>query len=267
MPPVDKQEDTLSAMTSIDSGDFFRLLEDVAGTLISKRASRAVVQAWLDALYEPIGGGGTGWQAVAETWTRTGNHSFTVATDLTSKYQRGTKVKYSDGGAAEYGVVGSSSYSAPNTTVTLITNSDYAMAAGSITSTFISYQEDPQDWPDWFNYTATWFGVAAPSFSLTRWKVTGNRTIRVFGWSGSGVSSTTNYSISAPITARTLTNAFWIAPLAYTDNSVVSATAGVATINSAGAFIVFFKDYTYTAGGWTNANNRAVRGFVLEYEF
>lgn len=99
---------------------------------------------------------GTGWIPCSETWTRTGNHTFTVAGDLTAKYRKGAKVRYKDGGAYDYGTVISSSYSSPNTTVTLATNTDYVMAAATITDTYISYIENPEGFPMWFNYVPTW---------------------------------------------------------------------------------------------------------------
>ena len=93
-----------------------------------------------------------GWILCSETWTRTGNHTFTVAGDLTAKYRKGAKVRYKDGGAYEYGTVISSSYSSPNTTVTLATNTDFVMAATTITDTYISYIENPEGCPDWFTF-------------------------------------------------------------------------------------------------------------------
>jgi hypothetical protein len=82
----DVQEDDLPQATALNSADFLRIVADLAGTPASKVLSRANLAAYLDTLYEPIGGGGTGWQEVTETWTRTGNHTFTVSTDLTTKY-------------------------------------------------------------------------------------------------------------------------------------------------------------------------------------
>jgi hypothetical protein len=94
-----------------------------------------------------------GWQKETATWTRTGNHTFTVSGDVTATYRKGAKARYKDGGSYEYGVIFSSSYSAPNTTVTLITNSDYAMAAATITDTYLSYIDNPEGFPQWFNYS------------------------------------------------------------------------------------------------------------------
>lgn len=105
-----------------------------------------------------------GWIPVSDVWTRTGNHTFTVAGDLTSKYRKGTFVRYKDGGGFEYGVVAASAYGAPNTTVTLIPNSSYEMAAATITDTWVSYIRDPEGFPDAFAYSVVWSTTAdAPS--------------------------------------------------------------------------------------------------------
>jgi hypothetical protein len=96
-----------------------------------------------------------GWAKMDHhTWTRTGNHTFTVSGDVTATYCKDTKVRYKDGGAYEYGVIGSSSYSSPNTTVTLITNTDYAMAAATITDNYLSNTKKPEGFPEWFNWAA-----------------------------------------------------------------------------------------------------------------
>jgi hypothetical protein len=100
-----------------------------------------------------------GWLTCAETWTRTGNHTFTVSGDMTAKYRKGAKVRYRDGGSDEYGVIGNSTHSSGTTTVTLITTTDYAMAAATITDRYISYTAAPAGFPASFNY--------APSYSAS----------------------------------------------------------------------------------------------------
>lgn len=103
----------------------------------------------------PIDGG----IAIATTWTRTGNHTYTVPGDLTAYYRKDTKVRYKDGGSYEYGVIASSSHAAGTTTVNLIPNSDFAMAAVTITDTYLSYIVDPEGFPEWFNWTVVTSGL------------------------------------------------------------------------------------------------------------
>jgi len=164
---ADTQEDDLPQATALNAADFLRMVADLAGTPVSKVISRANVKTYFDTLYEPIGGGGTGWQTVTETWTRTGNHSYTVATDLTTKYERDTAVRYKDGGAFEYGRIISSSYSSPNTTINLLPNTDYLMAAATITDTAISYQAAPQGFPRSFNFTPSLTNFTSTSATIT----------------------------------------------------------------------------------------------------
>ena len=160
-------------------------LSDSASSNLLKKLTwanlKATLKAYFDPLYEPINTTIPidGWTLIAATWTRTGNHTFTVATDVTAIYRKGTKVRYKDGGADEYGVVASSSYGAPNTTVTLITNSDYAMAATTITDTYLSYIEKPEGFPSYFNYVPTITDTGAggwgvePTLNSAYWTVSG----------------------------------------------------------------------------------------------
>ncbi len=112
-----------------------------------------------------------GWQLESATWTRTGNHTFTVSGDVTATYRKGTKVRYKDGGSYEYGVIASSSHAAGTTTVNLIVTTDYAMAAATITDKYLSYVETPEGFPQWFSWTTTFTNITVGDGTLTcKWK-------------------------------------------------------------------------------------------------
>lgn len=264
---ADIQEDDLPQVASLDSTDFIRIVENLATTPVSSVVSRAIFKTYLDTLYEPIGGGGTGWQTVTETWTRTGNHTFTVATDLTAKYHKETKVRYKDGGAFEYGVIGAATYSSPNTTITLITNTDYAMAAATITDTAISYQENPQGFPHFFNWAAAPTGFSAvPTNVNYRWTTHGRSITLNYAEQTNGTSNLTTFTATAPVACVVLTSGQWVAAIGTTvDNSVVQTTPGrVFLLSSSPTLITLNKDSA--SGAWTNINGkRAV--FSLTYEF
>lgn len=116
----------------------------------------------------------SGWIPVSDDWTRTGNYTFLVAGDQSTIYRKGTKIRYKDGGSYEYGVVGSVSV-ATNTTVTLISTSDFAMAAATITDKYISYVENPQGFPETFNFTPTGLVTIGNGTQTARWKAQGTR--------------------------------------------------------------------------------------------
>jgi hypothetical protein len=178
---ADAKITALTELTSADGADLLPIVDDVAGTPTTKKITLTNIAAWLAALAQTLtnktltspvingaisGDFASGWILCSETWTRTGNHTFTVAGDLTAKYRKGAKVRYKDGGAYEYGTVISSSYSSPNTTVTLATNTDYVMAATTITDTYISYMENPEGFPKTFSFTpATTCAGTNPSYS------------------------------------------------------------------------------------------------------
>jgi len=205
-----------------------------------------------------------------DTWTRTGNHTFTVAGDVTTKYRKNTKVRYKDGGSYEYGVIGSSSYSSPNTTVTLITNDDYAMAAASITDRYLSYVDNPEGFPDWFNFTPstiTGWGASPPASAHYKWRTFGVDNISFhINQPNDATSTTTTIIFSLPITAMTLAGAIWIAlPGQCVNNSGVPAAPCYGEIQSAGTTVTFYLDYAGTA--WTAANNKRIVTTEITYRY
>lgn len=199
----------------------------------------------------------TGWIAVTETWTRTGNHTFTVSGNLTTKYRKGTKVRYRDGGGDEYGVVGSSSYSSPNTTVTLITNTDYAMAATTITDTYISYIENPEGYPHWFNFVPSgWIGdggmtVTVETVDIARFSCIGNTvTVVIIATVTTGGTAGTTLRVDEPVLNNESGN---IPGVAQTRDAIggaaLAAQGGLAaSINKLQVFKIDFSNYGLGTG-------------------
>jgi hypothetical protein len=100
-----------------------------------------------------------GWIPV--TWaspTRTSNTTFTVAVDVTTLIQKGTKLKFTDT-TTKYARVSTATYGAGVTTITIYTNTDYIIV-GNPSSIFYSQVANPVGDPEWFNF-------AFPTFSTT----------------------------------------------------------------------------------------------------
>lgn len=89
-----------------------------SGVNDSAREMMATLRAWYEAAQ---------WINLGHTPTRTSGTAFTVATDLTATYAAGRRLQCNDGSTL-YGVITSSSYSAPNTTVNV------TMDSGSLTT-------------------------------------------------------------------------------------------------------------------------------------
>ena len=156
-------EETGDAGVTVD-GVLLKDSEVTTDTINEKTAAAGVT---IDSLLIKDGrvAGWDAWMPAEATWTRTGNHTFTTPGNVTAIYQKGTKIRYKDGGAYEYGTVILSAYT-DKTTVTLATNDDYAMADAAITDNYYSYSENPQGFPGYFGWipafdsqAGTWAGA------------------------------------------------------------------------------------------------------------
>ena len=107
----------------------------------------------IDTLVDPVVNGG--WTLHGSTWTYASASSFTVAGDQTALFQTGTRLKFTQT-TVKYAAVVSSSYSSPNTTVTIAVNSDYVIANAAISAKYYSGQANPTGWPGFFNFTPSW---------------------------------------------------------------------------------------------------------------
>lgn len=206
-----------------------------------------------------------GWIQDTPTWTRTGNHTFTVDGTRLLEFRQGTKVRFKQGGSYKYGVVGDAS-GAGTTTVELILNTDFTMVSGTVTDTWFSYIENPYLWPDWFSWSPTFTGFSSPPTTLVhRWRARNREILLMWKHGADGTSNDAVFTISLPVAAESIANATWGASHSYRDAGVGAANLGLAVINSAQSIVTLF---TATATGvWTNTlGKRSTSGFII-YEF
>jgi len=272
----------LSADTTPDTADVMVTIDDPSGTPAAKKATIAnLMKAWfLDSEGNPADVGtaadGTstyaarrdhvhgpidGWIADSATWTYVSATTFTVPTDVTAQFRKGTKLKLTQTSAKYFYVTGSS-YGAPNTTVTVTGGSDYSLANAAITLPFYSYQSAPQGFPGWFNWTIVFTGFSVdPSTPVSRFFVDGTRCFLKIAM-GNGTSNATTFYVSLPITAATIANASWRAMCQTQDNGTF--TPGFAVIASAATTIDLRKDATGSV--FTNSGNKSAY-LQMAYEF
>lgn len=144
-----------------------------------------------------------GWTApTSETWTYASASTFTVSGDLTARFQKGTRLKLTQT-TVKYFVVTGSSYSAPNTTVTVAVNTTHTLASAAITSPFYSYALDPAGYPDFFAFTPTWTNVTVGNGTVVaRYSVDGRRVKgQVSLTLGTTSSISGQITVDCPITA------------------------------------------------------------------
>lgn len=216
-----------------------------------------------------MSGGVAAASSTASAWVDTATAtyvsavSFTVAGDSTGVIPIGAKYRYKQGGSYEYGSVITTSYSDPNTTITLATNDDYAMANAAITDSAWSSENCPVGHPLWYGWTPTLTGFSAnPTSTMYRFMVEGRLcTVAVNQLETTGTSNAGTFTITGPITARTVTNGRWGSKPwyganngVYTANLSAYISTGSATIN------LIIPGSSWTASGTKNIS------FVMTYE-
>lgn len=143
-----------------------------------------------------------GWCLDSSAWTRVTDTTFTIGVDARFYLPVGTKVTWKESGTDKYGVVKSTSYSSPNTTVTLITNSSYSMSASpdSLSNKF-SYGR-PLGFPNSFAFDANHNGFSSqPADLQCFWAVDGGFCTLSVNCFGTGTSNATTYTVDLPIAA------------------------------------------------------------------
>lgn len=201
------------------------------------------------------------WVSTGATWTYASANSFTISGDQTAIYTPGTRIKATNNSTTFYGTVTISSYSSGTTTVTLVANSDYSLSNSAITQTYYSYAANPQGYPGWFNYSATWGGFSSnPTSVLSRFSVVGNTAIVVISCGGGGTSNSTSTTVSLPVGAQQQVNVAGAIDV-YDNGS--HKNLGVASTNAGSTTLTL---YTSGFGSWTASGSKC-SNFTLSYEY
>lgn len=117
----------------------------------------------------------------------------------------------------------------------------------------------------WTDYTPTVTGFSVnPPANMYRYKLDGQGGCWVaVRQNTAGTSNATTFTISAPVVARTVTNAIWAVHLWGAVDNGVAINTGIAYISSGSSTIQLNKDSIGTA--WTNSGNKRA-DFMLYYE-
>ena len=153
-----------------------------AGRWIKKTLSDFVTT--LRTLLDYIFVGADGWIPVSDTWVYASATTVTVAGNKTSLYKKGLKVRWTEATSptTRYGTIKiDSTYSAPNTTITLITNTDFVVGNEALANVYYSRAELPDGWTEWFTFTsaiAAQTGTPTTVTSTAKYKTNG-KTMKV----------------------------------------------------------------------------------------
>ncbi len=210
----------------------------------------------------------TGGWITGETWTFVSATSFSVASDVTSQYAIGDKIKLTQTTVKYFYVVAVSAFGSGITTITITGGSDYTLANAAISSPFYSKLASPNGFPQWFNWTPTLGGFSAnPTSSVYRFNVIGRQVNIALAQGVDGTSNSTGFTITAPIVPATVTNANWLgtAPRC-SDNGTIQTVPCLGDMVSASNVITFRKTSGSPAASWTAALGKRVNCFSISYE-
>jgi hypothetical protein len=210
-------------------------------------------------------GSADGWTDPSETWTYLSATTFTVAADVTAKYSKGDKIKFTQTTVKYFYIIAVSTFSGGVTTLTITGGTDYTLVNAAISANFYSKQQTPNAFPQWFNYTPSFTGFSAnPTIGKARFCVAGNQCTMVRSLSGAGTSNATGYTETIPIVSVNSTNQFWHAFGRCFNSSAYVATPAMG--------VVFWNSSTLTfnlsgaTANFTNTGTKMVEYFTLTYE-
>jgi hypothetical protein len=204
-----------------------------------------------------------------ETWVYASAITFTIAgVDATAKFRKGAKLRWKQGAGYKYAYVVSSSFGGGNTTVTVTGGSDYTVANAAITDNYISYVENPEGFPDWFNYAPSITGYSAnPTNSIYRFCIKGRTVTILLTEVTPGTSNSVNTTYSLPVSAIGTANVNPTVKNTYATDNGAGVTTSMGTILAATPTLLSCYK-TEVGGAWTGSGGKAfaAKGFEISYE-
>ena len=210
-----------------------------------------------------------GWITIPHTLVYVSASSFKITgVDVTSLFTKGARIKCTNN-TLKYWVVAGSTFST-DTTVTILTTTDYVVENTAISSPYYSYQVNPQGYPTWFNITPTTSnlgGFSSVAGYIWKWRVEGSSCTMIIHVQGT--SNSASFTITAPVAnvSQSTTSDYVIAVL---DNGTWAASPGVLGVPSATATLLVGKTIGSIASGvyagFTGSGTKGVNGQIT-YQF
>ena len=232
------------------------------GTVFTADSTQPLGVKWAPA---PSGVSGVydGWfYDVVNTWTYASSTTFTISGNVTAVFTPGTKIKLTQT-SVKFFVVVSSSFSSPNTTVTVTGGSDYSLSNASITTSAYSYAANPQGFPTAFNWTPTVTGLAAGYTTTCRFQAMGSTCtiwVVIFGTFGSNDTVPFTFTLPIPYSSTGLPAAVW---MCLAESNGVRAAA-VSELDTSSTTTV--RAFPAVTGGFFVANALAEVTLQFTYE-
>ncbi len=125
---------------------------DFASDSATALATQKSIRSYVDNVAETLSSA-DGWISANENWTYSSATEITVPSGATSKYQKGDKIKLTQGTVKYFYII-----KVEDTTLTITAGSDYTLVNSAITENYYSKVENPQGFPGYFYYNVQWKG-------------------------------------------------------------------------------------------------------------
>ncbi len=208
-----------------------------------------------------ISGTWDGWVGSTHTWTYISSTQFSMPGDQTGRLQKGDRLKLTQT-TVKYFYVTATAAGVGVTTFTVTGGSDYTLASAAITAPYYSKVQNPQGFPQWFNYAPTYTGFSANPTGTGRFTIQG-KSVTVALTTGNGTSNSTAFTLTLPVASA---NSLQVGALAYsTDNGTGQLNSGRIDTTASSATATVYKDLQ--GNNWTAAGNKQTQFGNLTYEF
>lgn len=208
-----------------------------------------------------------GWEDANDTWTMLGTSagfgSFSVTAGATTKYDKGDKVKFTQGGSTMYAYI-----SAVNSgTVTILSTINYTLSTGAITAPFYSKEQSPNGFPTFMAYLPTYTGGTITPSANNIFNIQGG-LCTVYPTYTPINSNSGTLTFTGPIAAGTNDAGFFYGVIAIVDNGSFQNGIGVYGVVNSSQLIRIGKTIDqFASNAFASFTTSGQKGFqgVVQY--
>lgn len=203
-----------------------------------------------------------GWTPLGQGLTYASATTVTTDSDISDELSVGMKLKLTQptDGVKYFYITGIS-----GTTLTITGGDDYDMDNEDIWQPYISVEESPVGFPQWFDWSTgiSFGGFSSLTQEIARFQINGRLVTLIAR--AVGTSNSTATAATLPIgSANVAANHRYQVCTRYQDNGTVSSSPGSAEITNNTSTINFYTDLN--SGAWTGSGTKGVFDPVIQYQ-
>lgn len=269
---ADAKITALTALTTPAVEDVIPIVDDVAGTPITKKSTLQVIADLFAGLTQTLIGKTLtaplfqgeidGWVLANETWTYNNGFGINVPSGAATRYFKSDKIRYKQGGAYKYGYI----TNVADTLLTVTGGVEYPVSDAAITNNYYSRASNPAGFPHRFSFNFSWEGWS--SLSVLTFVFSLSNNIATAEYEVIGTSDQTYARITLPIITAAISSSTGYLSFSNivgyaVDNTVGRTTPAKAEVTQNGANpskIDFYTDWVIA--GWTASGTKRMKGCI-----